>query len=135
MPSQSGSEAGRRLLVAAGTEHFKKLDNLDLPGVPGELARIVETFATLGYEHLPITLDPDHSELKTLFADVKEASRAGDHVVAYYSGHGSRDEDEERLSSHLRLGPGQAGHDSVTGRGTGARADQAIQSLTDSGHP
>lgn len=95
MPSQSGSDAGRRLLVAAGTEHFEQLTNL--PGVPGELDSIATAFGALGYEPLSISLDPNHDQLKSLFAEAKENSCSGDLVVGYYTGHGAKDEAESRF--------------------------------------
>ena len=93
MPSQSGSNAGRRLLVAAGTAHFAKLVASDLLQVPDELKRIGVAFASLGYDQLPIVTDPDHDQLATLFDDVKEDSRAEDLLVVYYTGHGAKDDD------------------------------------------
>jgi WD40 repeat protein len=93
MPSPPVYEPGRRLLVAAGTEHFERLDNADLRHVPEELKRIATSFAVLGYErqHAVVRLDPKSDELRTLLADVKLKSRDGDVVVAYYTGHGARD--------------------------------------------
>lgn len=97
MPSHPVSEAGpRHILIAAGTEHFRKLDDCDLPDVPGEVTRIVSTFRTLGYDSLPVKLDPDHDELEMLFASAKDDFHAGDIVVAYYTGHGAKDEVEGR---------------------------------------
>jgi hypothetical protein len=97
MPSPPDCEPGRRLLVAAGTARFKKFS--DLPSVPDELARIAESFGTLGYkrQQSDFSCDPDHSQLRTLFADVKKQSRAEDLIVAYYTGHGAKDEERYYL--------------------------------------
>ena len=102
MPSQQASESGRRLLIAAGTAHFTNLADSDLLDVPNELERITKTFSALGYERQEATasLDPESSQLRTLFADVKKASRDQDFVVAYYTGHGARDEERFYLLTH-----------------------------------
>ena len=108
MPSQSGSEAGRRLLIVAGTEHFEKLADLDLPQVPGELKRSAAAFTVLGYEQHPIVTDPDRDQLRKLFAKVRKSCAEGDLIVAYYTSHGgigkdrfyllTRESDREDLS-------------------------------------
>jgi caspase domain-containing protein len=102
MPSPLPSKSGRRLLIAAGTAHFKNLDNLDLLEVPDELERITKTFSALGYERqqAAASLDPESSQLLTLFANVKEASGDQDFVVAYYIGHGAHDEERFYLLTH-----------------------------------
>ena len=103
MPSPLGSEPGRRLLVAAGTAHFKELADRDLPQVPEELQRIAASFAALGYERqqAALSFDPkSKQELEKLFADLKKESRAEDLVVAYYTSHGVRDEERFYLLAH-----------------------------------
>jgi len=90
MPSQSGSEGGRRLLVAAGTSHFDRLENLDLPLVPDELSQIAATFEALGYRPRVVP-NPDHEQLEALFDDFKKHSLADDIIVAYYTSHGEKD--------------------------------------------
>jgi len=59
MPLPMGSESGRRLLIAAGTAHYEKLADRDLPGVPEELALIAKSFTALGYERQQTTLSFD----------------------------------------------------------------------------
>ena len=93
MPSQPGSDSCRRLLVAVGTAHFAKLDDSDLKQVPAELERIGTAFTALGYERLQGVTDPDRDTLRKLFADVNKQCVAGDIVVAYYTGHGVRDQE------------------------------------------
>src|SRR5262245_13202155 len=102
MPSLLGSEPGRRLLVAAGTGHFKEFPDFDLPGVPEELERIAKSFAALGDERRQAALSfgPESHQLRTLFVDVKKKSRVGDLVVAYYTGHGVRDAERFYLLTH-----------------------------------
>jgi WD40 repeat protein len=100
MPSQSGSKAERRLLVAAGTAHFDKLADADLLKVPEELERIETAFRALGYELVQVVTDPTSNELKNLFATVRKACIEGDLVVAYYTGHGASDKDRFYLLTH-----------------------------------
>ncbi|AMV44289.1 caspase family protein [Paraburkholderia caribensis] len=96
MPLPPDSDAGRRLLVAAGTSRFENLDDSDLPLVPEELARIAKSFGKLGYTRFreKVTDDPTSDELLDLFSAVRKESRPGDLVVAYYSGHGTHDGDQ-----------------------------------------
>jgi WD40 repeat protein len=93
MPLPLGSESGRRLLIAAGTAHFKELSDSDLPRVPDELECIAKSFAALGYERqqAALSFNPESGQLRALFADARKESRAEDLVVAYYTGHGARD--------------------------------------------
>jgi Caspase domain/WD domain, G-beta repeat len=103
MPLPLGSELGRRLLIAAGTAHFKELADRDLPRVPEELERIAASFAALGYERqqAALSFNPESKqELEKLFADLKKESRAEDLVVAYYTSHGERDEERFYLLAH-----------------------------------
>lgn len=93
MPSQPGSDSGRRLLVAAGTAHFAKLADSDLEQVPVELERIATAFTAIGYKRLQSETDPDRDRLRKLFADVSKHSVDGDFVVAYYTGHGAKDQE------------------------------------------
>ena len=90
MQSRSGSEAGRRLLVAVGTAHFENLVDSDLRLVPDELERIATAFIALGYERLQGVADPDRDQLRKLFAKVGEDCSAEDVVVAYSTAHGAR---------------------------------------------
>lgn len=94
MQSPSGSE--RRLLVAAGTEHYEKLAGRDLPQVPDELRRIAAAFASFGYE-TSVTKDPDRQQLHELYRKAGKGSQDGDLIVAYYTGHGAKDEHEGRF--------------------------------------
>ena len=100
MPSQSGSDSGRRLLVATGTAHFPKLADCDLLQVPHELERIATAFSALGYERLQGITDPDRDTLRKLFSDVSKHCVNGDLVVAYYTGHGARDQERFYLLTH-----------------------------------
>jgi hypothetical protein len=85
MPLPLGSESGRRLLIAAGTAHFKELSDSDLPRVPDELECIAKSFAALGYERqqAALSFNPESGQLRALFADARKESRAEDLVVAY----------------------------------------------------
>ena len=91
MPSQAGSEAGCRRLVAAGTARFEKLTDNDLPEAKKEVARVASAFSLLGYENVAPVFDPDHHELRKLYSTVGKGCREGDLVVAYYCGHGVKD--------------------------------------------
>jgi WD40 repeat protein len=94
MPLPTGSKP-RRLLIAAGTAHYEKLPDLDLPGVPEELALIAKSFDALGYERLQtaLSLNPESKDaMRDLFSSIKTESRAEDLVVAYYTSHGTEDE-------------------------------------------
>ena len=85
----------RRLLIAAGTAHYEKLADFDLPGVPEELALIAKSFAALGYERqqTALSLNPESKlAMETLFSSIKTESRTEDLVVAYYTSHGAEDE-------------------------------------------
>lgn len=99
MRSPQGSKHGRRLLIAAGTAHYEKLEDSELPRVPDELERIAKSFASIGYERqqAEFSSDPDNDQLLSLFANARKESRAEDIVVAYYSGHGAQDEEEKRF--------------------------------------
>jgi hypothetical protein len=102
MPLPPDSESGRRLLIVAGTAHFRQLVGFDLPHVPEELDCIEKSFSALGYkrQQAAFSFDPESGQLWTLFADVKKASRAEDLIVAYYSGHGARDSERFYVLTH-----------------------------------
>lgn len=84
---------GKRYLIAAGTARYDHLaEDLQLPSVPADLARIVACFTALGYARvLPElgedpTADQMRQSLGEWFADKSRTEL--DHLVLYYSGHG-----------------------------------------------
>jgi WD40 repeat protein len=99
MRSPPAFESCRRLLVAAGTACFANLNDADLPLVSEELQRIKATFCGLGYMHEPdpIIFNPTSDALLNLLDEMTQQSLPGDLVVAYYTGHGVRDEVEQRF--------------------------------------
>ena len=92
--SDSGPAGGRRLLIAAGTARYRRLDEkAQLPGVVDEVDRVVDVFVRrLGYrrELEDIGRDPTSVDLRsTLSAWFSDRERdASDTIVLYYSGHG-----------------------------------------------
>lgn len=95
MPSPKGwlavpTDASRRFLVAAGTEHYDGGD--ELPSVPEDLRKMAGFFGRLGYcEQLPeVRLDPSSTALRRALSEWLNGSdrQASDTAVIYYSGHG-----------------------------------------------
>ena len=89
------TDASRRFLVAAGTEHYG--DGDELASVPEDLRKITEFFGRLGYrEQLPeVRLDPTSSALRSALSDWLTGSdrQDSDTAVIYYTGHGSIEAD------------------------------------------
>ncbi|KVC74847.1 caspase family protein [Burkholderia ubonensis] len=92
MPSPAHFDGYRRRLIAAGTAHFQNFP--ELPRVEDELKCILSAFAELGYETQQGALNPDHEQLGKLFADACEKCTDQDLVVAYYTGHGEKAEED-----------------------------------------
>ena len=95
MPSPKGwlavpTNASRRFLVAAGTEHYD--DGEELASVPEDLRKMAGFFGQLGYcEQLPeVRLDPSSSALRRALSEWLNGTdrQASDTAVIYYSGHG-----------------------------------------------
>lgn len=87
----------RRLLIASGTGDFiNQVEGIDkLKRVPDEISDIVQVFSSLGYQRQATekSLNPDSNGLRRLFTDCRKSTKDGDIVVAYYTGHGHRDDD------------------------------------------
>ena len=106
LPQDSNSAEGgngRRLLVAAGTEHYANLPGSELSQVPAEIKRVIAALAPFKYTQCLAELshDPRSTDLRVQIPEwILGNVRDGDLVVLYYSGHGTYDRDRFYLLTH-----------------------------------
>jgi WD40 repeat protein len=101
-PLSRDIENERRFLVAAGTSHYERMANADLPRVPEEIQRVVDCLARLGYARAleSISLDPTSSDLRNNLQHWCQTHLNNNDIFAiYYSGHGFRDQERFYLGT------------------------------------